>query len=152
MGADGVNRADFWCRVMAWLQIGGALATAAAIYLLWTVFIGAMAPDAGSELVLSIFKWTVILIMALPPFAAGLLTWMFAAKVERARNGWRDEGHVLLRVLMALAGLWSAGVIGFPGFTVPPIGFFAVLGIASAFFAIMGQDWTADLINPPARP
>ncbi len=143
-----MRRADFWCRVLAWLQIGGALVTAAAIYLLWSVFIGAMAADAGSDLILSIFKWSVILIMVLPPLAAGLLTWIFAGKVERARNGWREEQHVLLRVMMALAGLWSAGVIGFLGISVPPIGFFAVLGLASAFLAIMGQDWTADLMKP----
>lgn len=143
-----MHRADLWCRVLAWLQIGGALVTAAAIYLLWSVFIGAMTADAGGDLLLSIFKWAVIVIMALPPFAAGLLTWVFADRVERARAGQRQEQHVLLRVLMALAGLWSAGVIGFLGFSVPPIGFFAVLGLATAFLAIMGQDWTADLTGP----
>jgi hypothetical protein len=147
-----MRRADFWCRILAWLQIGGALVTAAAIYMLWSIFIGAMAADAGGDIILSIFKWAVILIMALPPFAAGLLTWIFADRVERARNGQREQQHVLLRVMMALAGLWSAGVIGFLGVSVPPIGFFAVLGLASTVLAIMGQDWTADLMKTSEKP
>jgi hypothetical protein len=147
-----MQRAEVWCRVLAWLQIGGALATAAAIHLLWSVFIGAMTAGAGGDLLLGIFKWGIILFMALPPLLAGILTLIFAGHVERARQGSRDEQHVLLRVLMALAGLWSAGVIGFLGISLPPIGFFAVLGLASAFLAIMGQDWTADLLKPHVRP
>ena len=147
-----MNRADFWCRVLAWLQICGALATAAAIYLLWSVFIGMAELDAGSVFMLDVFKWIIIGVMALPPLLAGFFTWLFAGHVETARNGIRAEQHVLLRVLMALSGLWSAGVIGFLGFSIPPISFFAVLGVASAVLAIMGQDWTADLINPPAKP
>lgn len=147
-----MNRADFWCRVLAWLQIGGAVATGAAIYLLWSVFIGPAMLNADSVFLLDIFKWTIIAVMALPPLLAGILTWIFATHVEAARMGRRDEQHVLLRVFLALAGLWSAGVIGFLGISLPPIGFFAVLGIASAILAIMGQDWTADLLMPPAQP
>lgn len=143
-----MSRADFWCRVLAWLQIGGAVATGAVIYLLWEVFMGAMTAEVDAAVFISLVKWIIILIMALPPFVAGILTLKFATTVENARNGQRGEQHVLLRVLMALAGLWSAGVIGFLGFSVPPIGFFAVLGVASAFIAIMGQDWTADLFKP----
>jgi hypothetical protein len=30
----------------------------------------------------------------------------------------------------------------------PPLGFFAILGLATAAVAIMGQDWTADLFKP----
>lgn len=147
-----MGRADFWCRVLAWLQIGGALVTGAAIYLLWSVFIGAMTAGVEGTFFLDLIKWAVIFVMALPPFAAGLLTWVFADKVEKARNGQRGEQHVLLRVLMALAGLWSAGVIGFLGVSLPPVGFFAVLGVASAFIAIMGQDWTAELLGPSHNP
>ena len=35
-----MNRADFWCRVLGWLQIGGALAVGAAIYVLWAFIFG----------------------------------------------------------------------------------------------------------------
>ena len=148
MQGDEMNRADFWCRVLAWLQIGGALATGAAIYLLWAVFMGAMTAEVDAPVFIGLIKWAIILIMALPPFLAGILTLSFADKVEKARNGQRGGQHVLLRVFMALAGLWSAGVIGFLGISVPPIGFFALLGVASAIVAIMGQDWTADLVSP----
>ena len=92
--------------------------------------------------------WIIILVLAFPPFLAGVLTLNFANYVEQARNGKRDEAHVVFRVLMALAGLWSAGVMGFLGITMPPLGFFAILGIATAAVAIMGQEWTADLFTP----
>lgn len=146
-----MNRADFWCRVLAWLQIGGAVATGAVIYLLWSLFIGPAMLDADSVFLADVFKWAIILVMAFPPLLAGILTWVFAARVEAARNGSRNQQHVLLRVFLALAGLWSAGVIGFLGFSLPPIGFFAVLGVSSAFLAIMGQDWTADLLKPSGQ-
>ena len=82
------------------------------------------------------------------PFLAGMLSLFFADFVEQAREGKRDEQHVLFRVFLALAGLWSAGVVGFLGISMPPLGFFAILGIASAAVAIMGHDWTADLFKP----
>lgn len=141
-----MNRADFWCRVLAGLQIGGAVVTAAAIYLLWSVFIAPATLDADGVFLLDILKWIIILMMTLAPLLAGILTWVFADRVEKARNGQRGGQHVLLRVLLALAGLWSAGVIGFLGISLPPVGFFAILGVTSAFLAIMGQDWTADLL------
>ena len=31
------------------------------------------------------------------------------------------------------------------GLSVPPIGFFSVLGVVTALIAVMGADWTADL-------
>jgi hypothetical protein len=92
--------------------------------------------------------WIIILVLAFPPFLAGLLSLTFADFVEQAREGKRDEQHVVFRVFMALAGLWSAGVVGFLGISMPPLGFFAVLGLATAAVAIMGQDWTADLFKP----
>lgn len=141
-----MNRADFWCRVLGGLQIGGAVATGAVIYLLWSVFLGGIVLEDGGWL-FGVLKWMIILVMVVPPLLAGGLTWIFAGRVDKARNGQRGETHVLLRVLTALAGLWSAGVIGFVGISLPPLGFFAVLGVASAFLAIMGQDWTADLFR-----
>ena len=90
-------------------------------------------------------KWLIIFIFAFPPFLSGLLTILFADRVEQARLGKRDEQHVFLRVVTALAGLWSAGVVGFVGLSVPPIGFFSVLGVVTALVAVMGADWTADL-------
>ena len=105
--------------------------------------------DAGF---LSVVKWVTIFMFAFPPFLSGLLTIVFADRVEQARLGKREEQHVFLRVVTALAGLWSAGVVGFVGLHLPPIGFFSVLGIATAIIAIMGADWTADLFAPRAGP
>lgn len=138
-----MNRADFWCRVLGWLQIGGALAVGAAIYALWALIFGWIVMEAPGFF--TVFKWIIIIIFAFPPFLAGLLTVVFADRVEQARAGKRDEQYVFLRVVTALAGLWSAGVVGFVGLSVPPIGFFSVLGVVTALIAVMGADWTADL-------
>jgi hypothetical protein len=139
-----MNRADFWCRVLGWLQIGGALAVGAAIYALWAFIFGwIVMEDPGF---FTVFKWIIIIIFAFPPFLSGLLTVVFADRVEQAQAGMRDEQHVFLRVVTALAGLWSAGVVGFVGLSVPPIGFFSVLGVVTALIAVMGADWTADLL------
>lgn len=138
-----MNRADFWCRVLGWLQIGGALAVGAAIYALWAFIFGwIVMEDPGF---FTAVKWFIIIIFAFPPFLSGLLTVVFADRVEQAQAGKRDEQHVFLRVVTALAGLWSAGVVGFVGLSVPPIGFFSVLGVVTALIAVMGADWTADL-------
>ncbi|MFN4143725.1 hypothetical protein [Aestuariivirga sp.] len=144
-----MNRADFWCRVLGWLQIGGALAVGASIYALWTIIFGWIVIEDGGFF--TFIKWIVILIFAFPPFLAGLLTLFFADRVEQARHGMREDSHVILRVFTALAGLWSAGVIGFVGVSLPPISFFAVLGLLSTVIAIMGHDWTADLFGPAER-
>jgi hypothetical protein len=140
-----MNRADFWCRVLGWLQIGGALAVGAAIYALWAFIFGwIVMEDPGF---FTVFKWIIIIIFAFPPFLSGLLTVVFADRVEQAQAGMRDEQHVFLRVVTALAGLWSAGVVGFVGLSVPPIGFFSVLGVVTALIAVMGADWTADIFT-----
>ena len=145
-----MSRADFWCRVMGWLQLGGAVAVGGTIYALWALIFGWMViEDAGF---LSFVKWIIIFTFAFPPFLSGLLTIVFADRVEQARLGQREEQHVFLRVVTALAGLWSAGVVGFVGLHVPPMGFFSVLGIATAIIAVMGADWTADLFAPRAGP
>ena len=145
-----MSRADFWCRVMGWLQLGGAVAVGGTIYALWALIFGWMViEDAGF---LSFVKWIIIFTFAFPPFLSGLLTMVFADRVEQARLGQREEQHVFLRVVTALAGLWSAGVVGFVGLHVPPMGFFSVLGIATAIIAVMGADWTADLFAPRAGP
>jgi hypothetical protein len=142
-----MNRADFWCRVAGWLQVAGAAAVGGTIYALWALIFGWMViEDAGF---LSIMKWIIIFIFAFPPFLSGLLTIIFADRVEQARAGKRDEQHVFLRVVTALAGLWSAGVVGFVGLHLPPVGFFSILGLVTAIIAVMGADWTADLL--PAR-
>ena len=129
-----MNRADFWCRVLGWLQIGGALAVGAAIYVLWAFIFGwIVMEDPGF---FAVFKWIIIIIFAFPPLLSGLLTVVFADRVEQAQAGMRDEQHVFLRVVTALAGLWSAGVVGFVGLSVPPIGFFSVLGVVTALVAV----------------
>ena len=145
-----MNRADFWCRVLGWLQLAGAAAVAGCIYALWALIFGWMVIEEAGFL--SFIKWVFIFIFAFPPFLSGLLTILFADRVEQARLGQRDEQHVFLRVVTALAGLWSAGVVGFVGLHLPPLGFFSVMGIATAIIAIMGADWTADLFGPRAGP
>ena len=145
-----MNRADFWCRVMGWLQVAGAAAVGGTLYALWALMFGWMViEDAGF---LTVMKWILIIVFAFPPLLSGVLTIVFADRVEEARQGLRDQQHVFLRVVTALAGLWSAGVVGFVGLHLPPVGFFSVLGIASAMVAIMGADWTADLFGPGKGP
>lgn len=139
-----MNRADFWCRVLGWLQIGGAVAVGAAIYALWAFIFGWISMENPGFF--TVIKWIIIITFAFPPFLSGLLTIFFADRVEQAQAGLRDEQHVFLRVVTALAGLWSAGVVGFVGVSVPPIGFFSVLGVVTALIAVMGADWTADLL------
>lgn len=141
-----MNRADFWCRVMGWAQVGGALAVGAAIYALWALMFGWMVME--NAVFLAAMKWIFIVIFAFPPLLSGVMTIVFAGRVAQARLGLRDDPHVFLRVVTALAGLWSAGVVGFVGLHLPPAGFFSVLGIATALVAIMGADWTADLFAP----
>ena len=140
-----MNRADFWCRVLGWLQVGGAVAVGIAIYALWALLFGWVAME--SPAFLAVFTWIIIVMFAFPPLLSGLLTIAFAGRVEQAQAGRRDAQHVFLRVVTALAGLWSAGVVGFVGLSVPPVGFFSVLGIATALIAVMGADWTADLFT-----
>jgi hypothetical protein len=141
-----MTRGDFWCRVLGWLQLGGAVATGLCIYALWSLFFGWI--ELNDDGFFDVIMWLIIIVMAFPPFLAGVLTLVFADHVEQARNGKRDEQHVVFRVFTALAGLWSAGVIGILGISMPALGFFAILGIATAAVAIMGPDWTADLFTP----
>ena len=138
-----MNRGDFWCRVLGWLQVAGAAVVGGAIYALWALMFNWIVVQGQGFL--TVMKWMMIFVFAFPPFLSGLLTIIFAERVERARLGRRDEDHVVLRVATAIAGLWSAGVVGFVGLHVPPVGFFSVLGIGTAIIAIMGADWTADL-------
>jgi hypothetical protein len=141
-----MTRGDFWCRVLGWLQIGGAVATGLLIYALWSLFFGWI--ELNDDGFFDVIMWIFILVLAFPAFLSGLLTINFANFVEQAREGKRDEPHVVYRVFLALAGLWSAGVIGFLGISMPALGFFAILGIATAAIAIMGHEWTADLFEP----
>lgn len=143
-----MEHADFWCRILGWLQIGGAVATGLCIYALWALFFGWV--ELHDPAIFTVFASVFILALSVPALLAGVLTLVFARYVAEARQGRREDAHVLFRVVMALAGLWSAGVIGFLGINLPPIGFFAILGLATAAIAIMGQDWTADLLEKPA--
>lgn len=143
-----MEHADFWCRILGWLQIGGAVATGLCIYGLWALFFGWV--ELHDPAIFTVVASVFIFALSVPALLAGVLTLVFARYVAEARQGSREEAHVLFRVVMALAGLWSAGVIGFLGINLPPIGFFAILGLATAAIAIMGQDWTADLLEKPA--
>ena len=141
-----MSRADFWCRVVGWLQIAGGAAAAALILFLWQV----VRPIFGIEdvTVFGFIVWVFVVILALPALLSGLFTILFANAVEAARGGLREQNHAALRIFMALTGLWSAGVIGVFSLSAPPIGFFSLLGLITTGIAIMGPDWTADLLKP----
>ena len=141
-----MTRADFWCRVLGWVQLLGGAALAAAILLLWELVSQLFMIDGLPALAFLI--WLAVAIMALPMLLAGLFTVLFANTVEQARSGLRGQQKVVLRVVMALAGLWSAGVIGLAGLSIPPVSLIAILGLMTALIAIMGADWTADLLKP----
>lgn len=83
------------------------------VFLLWSLFQDWIDIDAVSFFVF--LKWLVIIFFAVPPMVSGLLTVLFANRIEQAREGLRGQSHWPLRILMILAGLWSAGVIGFAG-------------------------------------
>lgn len=145
-----MDRADFWCRILGWLQLGGAAVCGATIYWLWQLFFGWI--DIRNGEFFDFLLWLIILFFALPPFLSGLLTVLFANVVEQSQEGLRDQSKPVLRVFLALAGLWTAGVIGFAGLSVPHLGFFALMGLMSAAIAIMGADWTADLFKRNETP
>ena len=146
-----MTRADFWCRVLGWLQMLSGAFMAFMVFALWEFF--AVWLDIDQVGFLVVFKWLIIGIFAAPTFLSGLFTVLFASRVEQAREGLRGQAGWPLRILMILAGLWSAGVIGFAGFTLPPVTLLAVLAIATVIIAIGGPDWTADLFKrkEPAR-
>ncbi|MCB1380411.1 MAG: hypothetical protein KDK89_18890 [Alphaproteobacteria bacterium] len=139
-----MTRADFWCRVIGWLQIISGALVALVVFLLWSLFKDWLDIDAVAILVF--FKWLAIFFLALPPLLSGLFTVLFANRVEQAREGLRGQGAWPLRILMILGGLWSAGVIGFAGLGLPPVTVLAVLAIATVVMGIGGPEWTADLL------
>lgn len=145
-----MDRADFWCRILGWLQLGGAVVCGATIYWLWQFFFGWI--DIRNGAFFDFVLWLIILFFALPPFLSGLLTVLFADVVEQSREGLREQAKPALRVFLALAGLWSGGVVGFAGLSAPHLGFFAVMGLMSAAIAVMGADWTADLLKRNETP
>ena len=139
-------RADFWCRVLGWLQLLSGVATAVLIWLLWKLIFGWIDIEDGGFF--NVLVAIVISIFVLPVFLSGLFTILFANAVEQARNGLREQGKVFLRIIMALSGLWAAGFIGFAGLGFPAIGLFGILSLMTVGLAIMGPDWTADLLVP----
>lgn len=141
-----MTRADFWCRVLGWLQIMSGAFMAFMVFALWEFFAAWL--DIGKVGFLVVFKWLIIAIFAAPTFLSGLFTVLFASRVEQAREGLRGQTAWPLRILMILAGLWSAGAIGFTGFGLPPVTFLAVLAIATVIIGAGGPDWTADLLKP----
>ena len=141
-----MTRADFWCRVLGWVQLLGGAGLAAAILLLWELV--SQIFMIGGVAAISFLIWMAVVIMALPMLLSGLFTVLFANAVEQARSGLRGQPKLALRVMMALAGLWSAGVIGLAGLSLPPVSLIAVLGLMTTVIAVMGPDWTADLFKP----
>lgn len=140
-----MSRADFWCRILGWLQIVGGAVTAGVILFLWQLFREIFMIDHLPAL--SFLVWVFVLIVALPGLLAGLFTVLFANAVAQAQDGLRGQQKILLRMVMALAGLWSAGVIGTAGLSFPPLGFFGILALMTVGLAVMGADWTADLLK-----
>ena len=140
-----MTRADFWCRVIGWVQIASGLAVAILVFSLWSLLNEIF--HIGEVSVAVFFKWLVIVFFAAPPFLSGVFTVLFANNVEQARLGHRDQAHWALRSLMVLAGLWSAGVVGLAGFSLPPVSLFAILALATVVIGIGGAGWTADLLG-----
>jgi len=140
-----MTRADFWCRVLGWIEILGSAAFAGFILLMWNLFLELFQLEDIPAL--SFLLWLFIFFAIVPMLLTGLFTVLFANAVEQARNGLREQGKVILRVLMALAGLWAAGVIGTAGLSVPAFGLAGIFALASTGLAIMGPDWTADLFQ-----
>ena len=140
-----MTRADFWCRILGWVQVAIGLAVAILVFLLWSLLNEVF--HIGEVAVAVFFKWLVIVIFAVPPLLAGLFTVLFANRVEQARQDYRGQAHWLLRGVMVLTGLWSAGGIGFAGFSFPPVSLLAVLGLATVVIGIGGAGWTADLFG-----
>jgi len=140
-----MTRADFWCRVLGWIEILGSAAFAGFILLMWNLFLELFQLEDIPAL--SFLLWLFIFFAIVPMLLTGLFTVLFANAVEQARNGLREQGKVILRVLMALAGLWAAGVIGTAGLSVPAFGLAGIFALTSVGLAIMGPDWTADLFQ-----
>ncbi len=141
-----MNRASLWSRVLGWLQLAAGVAIVAVILFLWKLVREIFQIDEVPAL--SFLVWVFVAIAALPTFFSGLFTILFANAVEQAEQGVRNQQKIVLRILMALAGLWSAGVVGFAGLSVPPVSLFSLLSLITAGLAIMGPDWTADLFAP----
>ena len=138
-----MTRADFWCRVLGWLQLLSGVATGILVWLLWKLIFGWIDIEDGGFF--TFVMWIIIAGLILPMFLSGLFTILFANAVEQARNGLREQGKVFLRIVMALSGLWAAGFIGVAGLSFPAIGLFGILSLMTVGIAIMGPDWTADL-------
>lgn len=141
-----MTRADFWCRVLGALQLASGVATGFLIWLLWNVLFSWIHFEDGGFFIF--LMWVVIAVFAVPTFLSGLFTILFANAVEQARNGLRNQGGIVLRMLMAFSGLWAAGFIGFAGLSFPALGLLGILSLLTVGLAIMGPDWTADLFLP----
>lgn len=141
-----MNRADFWVRVLGWLQLAGGAAVAATIFLAIRIIdLSDVPPIAAQGIPALLF-----IFIGLPEVLAGVLCLRFAGHVQAAREG-RDTGeHALLRVALGLAGLWAAGVVGLFGFAAPHLGFFSLLGLITAVLGVIGAPATANLIRPAA--
>lgn len=139
-----MKRADFWVRVLGWLQIAGGAAVAATIFFAIKIIdLSELPPIASHGIPALLF-----LFLGLPELLAGFLTLRFAQCVAMERTGQPSGDHAALRILMGLAGLWAAGVIGIFGLTAPHLGFFSLLGLITVALAFIGARNTADLITP----
>jgi hypothetical protein len=136
-------RADFWCRVVGWLQIAGGFAAAAMIYAVGK----AVDLEALNTLAATVLPAILIVFVAVPPLVSGFFTLWFARGVSEELAGRGGREPVVLRVFMGLAGLWSAGVVGIFGVGAPQMGFFAILGLITLALAIIGTQRTATLIG-----
>jgi hypothetical protein len=139
-----MRKADFWCRVIGWLQLLAGVAVAATLFLaIKIVDLSFLPPGARSALPILLF-----LLIGLPQFVTGGLMLRFAGLVEAEREGHATGEHALLRVVLGLCGLWAAGVIGVFGLAAPHLGLFTLLALASAGAAALGPGGTANLLRP----
>jgi hypothetical protein len=141
-----MTRADFWCRVVGWVQLAASIGFTLFVVFLWKTF--ARIFEIEDVAVVDFLLWFFVFVTVFPMFVTGLLTVIFANAVEQARNGLRDQGRIVLRVFLALSGLWAAGIIGYAGVAVPAFSVLALLALVSVAVAIMGPDLTADLLTP----
>jgi hypothetical protein len=141
-----MTRADFWCRFIGWVQLAASIGFTLFVVFLWKTFAAIF--QIEDVPVVSFLLWFFVFVTVFPMFLTGLLTVIYANAVEQARNGLREQGRIVLRVFLALAGLWAAGIIGYAGVNLPAFSVLAVLALVSVVIAIMGPDWTADLLTP----
>ncbi len=141
-----MRRADFWVRVIGWLLIAAGVAVALTLLLAAKLMQHWLLPPEAASLIPGLL----FLLIGLPQLVTGALMLRYAALVQAEREGRRVGEKAAMRVILGIAGLWAAGVIGLFGLAAPHLGIVTLLGLASVAVAVLGPRGTADLIKPEA--